>query len=111
MDLLTSSGSPVTAAAVGNAVGKWAARRPFGGVHKSQFAALMGAVGSGGRIQRFVLSVRGCKGFGREQEGGRKSVHGGGGDRVTGLTLIFDVGCSMPYFSVKKYGGGMMLIC
>ncbi len=45
------------------------------------------------------------------KRGGRKSVHVGGDDRVTGLTLIFDVGCSMTYFSVKKYGGGMMLIC
>ena len=54
----------------------------------------------------WVMSVRGCKGFGREQEGGRKSVHNVGVDRDTGLTLIFDVVCSTPYFSAKKYGGG-----
>ena len=46
------------------------------------------------------------------KRGGRKSVHNVGVDRDTaGLTLIFDVGCSTPYFSVKKYGGGMMLVC
>ena len=45
--------------------------------------------------------------------GGRKSVHNAGVDRDTELTLIFDVGCLTPYFSVKKYGygGGMMLVC
>jgi len=37
----------------------------------------------------WVLLVRGRKGFGREREGGRKSVHGDGGDRDTGLTPIF----------------------
>ena len=45
------------------------------------------------------------------KRGGRKSVHNVGVDRDAGLTLIFDVGCSTPYFSVKKYGGGMMLVC
>ena len=40
-------------------------------------------------VLAWVLLVRGRKGFGREQEGGRKSVHGGGVDRVTGLTTIF----------------------
>ena len=48
MEPLPSSGSSVTVAAAGKAVRKWAARRPFGGVDNSQFAALMGAVGSGG---------------------------------------------------------------
>jgi hypothetical protein len=45
--------------------------------------------------------------------GGRKSVHNVGVDRDTaGLTLIIDVGYSTPYFSVKKYGGGgMMVVC
>ena len=37
MDLLTSSGSSVTAAAAGKAVGTWAARRPFGGVDNGRF--------------------------------------------------------------------------
>ena len=53
----------------------------------------------------WVLLVRGYKGFGREPEGGRNSVHNVGVNRDGGLTLIFDVGCSTPYFSVKKYGG------
>ncbi len=45
----------------------------------------------------------------------------GGGEKVStmlvsigmvgGLTPIFDVGCSTPYFSMKKYWGGMMLVC
>ena len=39
------------------------------------------------------------------KRGGRKSVHNVGVDRDTGLTLIFNVGCSTPYFSVKKDGG------
>ena len=55
----------------------------------------------------WVLSVRGCKGFGQEREGG--------GEKVS-ITLVsieamgspecFGVGCSTPYFSVQKYGGG-----
>jgi hypothetical protein len=59
----------------------------------------------------WVLSVRGRKGFGREREARGRKVHNVGGDRDGGLTLIFDVGCSTPFFSVKKYGGGMMLVC
>ena len=59
----------------------------------------------------WVLSVRGHKGFGREREARGRKVHNVGGDRDGGLTLIFDVGCSTPFFSVKKYGGGMMLVC
>ncbi len=58
----------------------------------------------------WVLSVRGRKGFGREREGGRKSVHHVGVNRDGGLTLIFDVGCSTPYFR-EKYRGGMKLVC
>ena len=52
MDLLTSSGSSVTTAGAGKAVGTWAARRPFGGVDNGRFAASMGTVGHGGRIWR-----------------------------------------------------------
>ena len=52
MDLLTSSGSSVTAAAAGKAVGTWAARRPFWGVNNGRFAASMGTVGRGGRVRR-----------------------------------------------------------
>ena len=57
MDLLTSSGSSVTAVAVGKAVGTWAARRPFGGVDNGRFAALMGTVGRGGQIRQFHRHV------------------------------------------------------
>ena len=38
MDLLTSSGSSVTAAAAGKAVRTWAVQRPFGGFDNGQFA-------------------------------------------------------------------------
>jgi hypothetical protein len=56
--------------------------------------ALLGAVAKFGSatatvLLAWVLLVRGPKGFGREQEGGRKSVHANGVDRVTGLTQIF----------------------
>jgi hypothetical protein len=39
------------------------------------------------------------------ERGGRKSVHNVGVDMDTGLTLIFDVGCSTPYYSMKSMGG------
>jgi len=45
------------------------------------------------------------------KRGGRKSVHGGGDDRVTGLTLIFRCGMFDALFLGEKYGGGMMLVC
>jgi len=44
----------------------------------------------------------------------------GGGEKVSTMLVsigtigspeFFDEGCSTPYFSVKKYGGGMMLVC
>ena len=50
MDLLTSSGSSVTAGVAGvagKAVETWAVRRPFGGVDNGRFAASMGTVGHG----------------------------------------------------------------
>ena len=53
MDLLALSGISVPAAAVGKAVKPRAAWRQFGGVTNSQFAALMGTVGSGGQIRQF----------------------------------------------------------
>ena len=83
MDLLTSSGSPVTAAAVGNAVGKWAARRPFGGVDNVQFSASTGTVGRGGRVQRshhrhycarMGVVGEGGQGFWLGARGGREKV-------------------------------------
>ena len=51
MDLLALSCSLVPAAAVGKAVGTWAAQRQFGGVDGGRFAVLVGTVGSGGQIQ------------------------------------------------------------
>ena len=46
------------------------------------------------------------------ERGRRKSVHnvGVGVDRDddNGLSQLFDVGCSTPYFSMKKYGWGMI---
>ena len=82
MDQLTSSGSSVTAAAVGKAVGTCAARRPFGGVDNGQFAALMGTLDAVAKFGAptitislaWVLSVRGRKGFGQEREGGGEKV-------------------------------------
>jgi hypothetical protein len=80
MDLLTSSGSSVTAAAAGKAVGTWAAWRPFGGVDNGRFLlqwAPLDAVAEFSAptitlVLSLVFSVRGHNGFGREQEGGEK---------------------------------------
>ena len=119
MDLLTLSGSLFTVAAAGKAVGTCAARRPFGGVDNGQFAASMGTVGRSGQVlrsHRHYCAHMGVLGEGAQgfwpgaRGGGRKSFHGDGGDRDTGLTPIFRC-CLMPYFSVKKYGGGMMVVC
>jgi hypothetical protein len=93
MDLLTSSASSVTAAAVGKAVGAWVARRPFGGVDNGRFAASMGTVGRGGQIRRshrHCCALVGVIGEGTQgflvgsKRGGRKSVHNVGGDRDDG---------------------------
>jgi hypothetical protein len=88
MGLLTSSGSSVTMAVAGKAAGTWAVQRPFGGV---DFSASMGTVGSSGQIRRFCRHywMRGCKGFGREQEGGENKCLWFFVNRVTGLTPIF----------------------
>ncbi len=50
MDLLALSGGLVLAAAKRKAVRKWAGRRQFWARIDGDFAALMGAVGSGGQI-------------------------------------------------------------
>ena len=50
MDLLASSGGSVPAAAKRKAVRKWARRRQFWACIDSDFAVLMGAIGSGGQI-------------------------------------------------------------
>ena len=56
----------------------------------------------------WVLSVRGRKGFGREREGGRKSVHNVGVDRYGGLTLTFRCGLFDALFLHEKIWGGMI---
>ena len=74
MDLLTSFGSSASAAAVGKAVGTWAARRQFGGsttVDLLRRWAPLDAVAEFGAptitiALAWVLSVRGRKGFGWE---------------------------------------------
>ena len=104
IDLLTSSGSSVTAAAAGKAVRTCAAQRPFGGVDNGQFATSIGTVGCGGRVQRshrhycarMGVVVEGAQGFWSGAREGRQSVHNVGVDRDTGLTLIFHVCCLMP---------------
>jgi hypothetical protein len=50
MDLLASSGGLVLAAAKRKAVRKWAGRRQFWACIDDDFAASMGAIGSGGQI-------------------------------------------------------------
>ena len=52
MDLLASSGGLVLAAAKRKAVRTWAGWRQFWARIDGDFAALMGAIGSGGRIWR-----------------------------------------------------------
>ena len=82
MDLLTSSSSSVTAAAVGKAVETWASRRPFGGVDNGQFAVSIGTVGRGGRIwrshhhycARMGVVGEGGQGFWLGARGGREKV-------------------------------------
>ena len=82
MDLLASSVSSVHVAVARKAVGTWVARRQFGGVAEGPFTASVGIVGSGDQIRApttmvpiaRVLSARGRKGFGQEQEGGGEKV-------------------------------------
>ena len=67
MDLFTSSGSSITAAAAGKAVGTWAVRRPFGGVDNGRFAVSMGTIGRGGRIRCLLRHC--CASMGVVDEG------------------------------------------
>ena len=67
MDLLTSSGSSVTAAAAGKAVRTWAARVDGHLDAVAEFGAPAITI-----ALAWVLSVRGRKSFGREQEGEEK---------------------------------------
>ena len=98
MDLFTSSGSSITAAAAEKAVETWAVRRPFGGVDNGQFAASMGTVVCGGQTRRShhhcytrmcVVGEGATRVLVRSERGGRKSVHNVGVDRDGGLTLLF----------------------
>jgi hypothetical protein len=90
------------------------------GVDTGWFAALIGTVGRGGQIRHpppSLLRSHGCCRW----EGARFwSGARGGGEKVPMVLVVirtlgwpqfFDVGCLRPYFSVKKYGGGMMLVC
>jgi len=90
MDLLTSSGSSVTKAAVGKAVGTWAAWRPLGGVNYGQFAASMGTVGRGGQIWRSHHHY--CARMGVIGEGAQGFWSGarGGGEKVS--TMLVSIG-------------------
>jgi len=91
MDLLTSSGSSVTAAAAGKAVRTWAARRPFGGVNNGRFAASMGTVGRGGRIRRSHRHY--CARMGVVGEGAQgfwSGARGAGGKKVS--TMLVSIG-------------------
>jgi hypothetical protein len=95
MDLLASSGDSVPAAAKRKAVRTWAGRRQFWACINGDFAVLMGAVGSDGRIWQChhrectltCVVVEGRRG-GREQrdEGGWKSDQTHRRVRVMGLT-------------------------
>ena len=90
MDLLTSSGSSVTAAAAGKAVGTGAARRPFGGVDNGRFAVSMGTVGRGGQIWRSRRHR--CARMGDVGEGAQECWSGarGGGEKVS--TMLVSIG-------------------
>ncbi len=83
MDLLASSGGSVLVAAKRKAVRKWAGRRQFWACIDDDFVALMGAVGSGGRIWQchcqedalMCVVVEGRRGRReRRDEGDQKSV-------------------------------------
>ncbi len=83
MDLLASSGGSVPAAAKRKAVRKWAGQRRFWACIDTDFAALMGDIGSGGQIWQChcredaltCVVVEGCWGRReRRDEGDQKSV-------------------------------------
>jgi hypothetical protein len=83
MDLLASPGGSVPVAAKRKAVRKWAGRRQFWARIDDDFVALMGAVGSGGRIWQchcredtlMCVVVEGRQGRReRRDEGDQKSV-------------------------------------
>ncbi len=83
MDLLALSSGSVLAAAKRKAVRKWAGRRQFWACIDGDFAALMRAIGSEGRIWQchcredalMCVVVEGCRGRReRRDKGDRKSV-------------------------------------
>jgi hypothetical protein len=85
--------------------GRRGARRPFGGDWQRSICCF-----DGHRWTRWpnswVLSVRGRKDFGREQEWGRKSVHNVGVNRDGGLTLDFWCGLFDAFVLREKVWGG-----
>jgi hypothetical protein len=77
-------------------------------------------VGRGGRIRRSHHHYCARMGVAGEGTQGFWSGARGGGDKVSTMLVsigmvgspeLFDVGFLTPYFSVKKYGGDMMLLC
>ena len=67
---------------------------------RHHYCALMGVVGEG--AQGFLSGARG---------GGEKVSITLESIGMMGSPELFEVGCSMPYFSLKKFRGGMMLVC
>ncbi len=94
MDLLASSGGLVLAAAKRKAVRKWAGRRRFWACIDGNFAASMGAIGSGGQMQCHhwedaitCVVIEGRQGRReRRDKGDQKSDQTHRQVRVTGLT-------------------------
>jgi hypothetical protein len=99
MDLLALSGGSVPAAAKRKAVRKWVGQRQFWACIDGDFAASMGAVGSGGQIWQChcredtltCVVVEGRRGRReRRDEGDRKSVKTHCRVGVTGSTTKSD---------------------
>ncbi len=83
MDLLASSGGSVPAAAKRKAVRTWAGRRRFWARIDGDFAVLMGAIGSDGRIWQChhrecaltCVVVEGRRGGRERRERGRRKIN------------------------------------
>jgi hypothetical protein len=118
MDLLTSSGSSVPAAAAGKAVGTWATRRPFGGVDNGRFCMFWGTVASGNQIRRcrcrecapMCVVVEGTRGGRERRERGRRKINQTHRQiRVTGLTQKKYVRQLKLNNTMKMYGMIVMI--
>ena len=118
MDLLALSCRLVPAAAVGKAVGTWAAQRQFGGVDGGRFAVLVGTVGSGGQIQRSHQKECAHMGVVGERAQGFWLGARWEGEKLLQLMKSWDTGVVethllfgllMLYVAAKKYGEPMIL--